>query len=694
MRRTLLAIAVGLVATTALSAVYLRLRLHIDGPRLAEAVGVTGLLLVSAAAAAVLLTRHHYRHGLRDLGRRVAHFRGSPTGGELFQQRLTGPATAGDEWVPLVAAVERLAEAYRKALGEMVHTQEALERFRSLSGLADTEGGKSHSFVQGKSAFFRSTRLIARLAPNLHWMAATAALQRVLGRPLHDLNARSFLECVHAEDAPALVQLFQEALREGEGHDITFRLLTHPGPVRHMRVDVLTRYDVDGSPLHLRCHFVDVTDRVTADRELRQQSVQLADANALLRQTNAGLERLKESYRDLYHEAPALYFSLDPQGRFAACNDTLLTALGYTRDDLLGKPYARLLTADSARRFLQDPGAYARTGEIETHWVKSDGSVIDVWVRTAPILDDAGRFVRSRSAAQDVTERNRLANAVRAKAEELQQANERLRRINQELEEFTYVVSHDLKEPLRTLEAFSTFLQQDYGKALGGEGADYISHLLGASRRLGRLIDDLLALSRAGKVINTAAAFDLGEALRVVVADLSDLISRRGAQVRVEGTLPTVVGDRERVGQLLANLVGNGLKYNRSTPPIVVVGVVSTVALPSSATGHPPPVTIFVRDNGIGIAPQYHEQVFRLFRRLHRREEYEGTGAGLAICKKIVEAHGGRIWIESQVGHGATFCFTLPATAVPCLTPSGEEAGQGTRDRGARTNGHVAPAAR
>src|SRR5262249_14143575 len=148
-------------------------------------------------------------------------------------------------------------------------------------------------------------------------------------------------------------------------------------------------------------------------------------------------------------------------------------------------------------------------------WVKKDGSAIDVWVRTAPILDEQGRFVRSRSAAQDVTERNRLANAVRAKADELQLANERLRRINQELEEFTYVVSHDLKEPLRTLEAFSTFLQQDYGQALGGEGAEYIGHLVAASRRLGLLIDDLLALSRAGKVINTPAAFDLGEAVRV-----------------------------------------------------------------------------------------------------------------------------------------------------------------------------------
>jgi light-regulated signal transduction histidine kinase (bacteriophytochrome) len=295
-----------------------------------------------------------------------------------------------------------------------------------------------------------------------------------------------------------------------------------------------------------------------------------------------------------------------------------------------------------------------------------------------------------------VTERNRLANAVRAKADELQLANERLRRINQELEEFTYVVSHDLKEPLRTLEAFSTFLQQDYGQALGGEGSDYIGHLVAASRRLGLLIDDLLALSRAGKVINTPAAFDLGEAVRVVIADLSDLIHRKGAQVRVEGPLPQVIGDRERVAQLVANLIGNGLKYNQTSLPVVVIGTVNGEGGSSPPTTHRPPSTNFVRDNGIGIAPQYHEQIFRLFRRLRRRDEYEGNGAGLAICKKIVEAHGGRIWVESEAGRGSTFYFTLPCPLPAAAGPSqkARENGQGAADRGLGTNGHAAPAAR
>src|SRR5438270_7479978 len=195
-----------------------------------------------------------------------------------------------------------------------------------------------------------------------------------------------------------------------------------------------------------------------------------------------------ESYRELYNQAPAMYFALDPEDRVAAGNVTMLRTLGYTREELIGQPYDNILSPEGRTRFLKNRDAYRHATEIETGWVKKDGTVIDVWIRSTPILDEQGDFVRSRSAAQDVTERNRLANALRAKAEELQQANEQLRRINRELDDFTYVVSHDLKEPLRSLEAFSNFLAQDYSNQLAGEGQEYISQLIAASRRLGALI--------------------------------------------------------------------------------------------------------------------------------------------------------------------------------------------------------------
>src|SRR5262249_53722112 len=285
------------------------------------------------------------------------------------------------------------------------------------------------------------------------------------------------------------------------------------------------------------------------------RTAELTQANTRLRQINADLQRLKESYRDLYHHAPVLYFSLDSWGQFVAFNETMLRTLGYPREALMGQPYTCLLTPASRSAFLNNPTALQLPGEIEGQWVKQDGTVIDVLVDTTTVKDADGKFVRSRSAARDVTERRRLTNALHAKAEELGQANAQLRRINQELEEFTYVVSHDLKEPLRTLQAFSNFLAADYGPKLDAEGHEYISHLIAASRRLGALIDDLLTLSRAGRVMNTPRAFDWSDTVGNVLGDLHDLVQRTGAEVRVEGPLPAVHGDPERIGQLLTNLV-------------------------------------------------------------------------------------------------------------------------------------------
>jgi len=353
--------------------------------------------------------------------------------------------------------------------------------------------------------------------------------------------------------------------------------------------------------------------------------------------------------------------------------------LGYSREELFGRPYTRLLTLAGRESYRQNPGLLQRSGELETQWAKRDGSVIDVWIDTTTIRDENGAFVRSRSAARDVTERKRLANALRDKAKELSCANTQLRRINQQLEDFTHVVSHDLKEPLRTLEALSNFLAQNYRPALGEEGQEYLHRLIQASCRLGTLIDDLLALDCAGRVIDAPRAFSWDEAVQTILGDLHDLIQRQQANVRVDGPLPPVCGDRDRVIQLLSNLISNGLKYNKSPRPEVVIGTTSIPKIqntnPNTQTTNSKSdfVTLYVRDNGIGIDPADHERIFRMFQRLHRHEGIEGTGAGLTICQRIVEAHGGRIWVESRAGQGATFYFTLrrfSASVQASLAPS------------------------
>jgi PAS domain S-box-containing protein len=634
----------------------------------------TGLTACAGLAGIWFVERRHQLL-LRDLAARITAMQTNPS-----QQlvKINGNQKDSDAQL-VVSRLRGLVACYRDALVEVVRIQELVDKLQSDDanrGVADDTLGRTRYLGGGARR-----RMIARVAPNLHWIAATTPLQQFLGRGIADLVAHSFLDVVHPDERAGLQATLKEALKDGEGHDITFRVLTPDKPGRkrsrrgdsglslvesHLLMDVMTSYNEAGAPLNLRCHLLDVTDRVLTERELRRRTEEVSLANARLREINADLQRLKESYRDLYHHAPVIYFSLDARGRVAACNETMVRTLGYQRDDLIGRPYTQLLTPAGRSDFRRDRSAFQRPGEVETHWVKRDGAVIDVWIGTTTIMNEAGGFVRSRSAALDLTERKRLGDELRDKAVELEQANGQLRRINQELEDFTYVVSHDLKEPLRTLEAFSTFLSQDYAPALGDEGREYIGHLIQASRRLGALIDDLLVLSRAGRVMHAPRPFSWDETVEVVRADLHDLIQRKRAVVRVEGPLPPVVGDRERIMQLLGNLFANGLKYNKSETPEVVLGAKPEAEAPPTDAPVADFVTLFVRDNGIGIDAQYHDQIFRMFRRLHRREEVEGTGAGLAICKKIVEAHGGKLWVESEADRGATFYFSLPKpTAAP-----------------------------
>jgi PAS domain S-box-containing protein len=619
---------------------------------LAQLIAVAALT-GAAWVAAGFLQRRELAARVRTFAGTVDAQRENPSPRALSQPEST--EEVGTELRPLSEPLERLVTAYRHALSGLVRAQEELEGYRGQPSGDRTGRGPWQAVTASRQ------RMVVRLAPTLHITAATPALQQFLGRSADELTGRPFLDLVCPGDAPALLKTLDNALEDGEGHDITFRVLLSDSqtdaPQRHLQMDVMTAYAPTGEPLHLRCHFVDVTDRIRTEAELRRRTEELSEVNSRLRTINTDLQRLKESYSDLYHQAPVLYFSLDGKGRLVACNDSLLRVFGYGRKELIGQPYTILLEPAGRAAYEADPAAMQRPGEAESRWVKRDGSAIDVWIATTTIKDLNGAFYRSRSVARDVTERNQLANALRATADEVSRANDRLRRINQELEDFTYVVSHDLKEPLRTLEAFSTFLARDFGNILVGEGQDYLKHLIEASRRLRDLIDGLLALSRAGRIIGTPRAFSWQEAHEIALGDLSDLIQRRGASVRVDEPLPAAVGDPERMVQLLTNLISNGVKYNSSDHPVIVIG-----ATPSRDDRF---VTMFVRDNGIGIDPQFHSRVFRIFRRLHRREEVEGTGAGLAICKKIVEAHGGRIWIESAAGEGASFYFTLPKLQPP-----------------------------
>ena len=245
----------------------------------------------------------------------------------------------------------------------------------------------------------------------------------------------------------------------------------------------------------------------------------------------------------------------------------------------------------------------------------------------------------------------KMVESLREITEKERQQAEELKRSNGELEQFAYIASHDLQEPLRMVGSYTSLLERRYKGKLDADADEFIGFAMEGVTRMRSLINDLLTYSRVGKEEKASAPTDSRAALDRALANLQVTIAERGAVV-VMGNLPMVMGNGPQLTQVFQNLIGNGLKFCKEGRPEIKVSVERQGA----------DWVFSVGDNGIGIDPQYADRIFLIFQRLHKRDEYEGTGIGLAICKKIVERHGGRIWVESEPGKGATFRFTLQMT--------------------------------
>jgi light-regulated signal transduction histidine kinase (bacteriophytochrome) len=237
------------------------------------------------------------------------------------------------------------------------------------------------------------------------------------------------------------------------------------------------------------------------------------------------------------------------------------------------------------------------------------------------------------------------------KADELAQLNIELERSNQELDAFAYIASHDLKEPLRGIHNYSNFLMEDYGEIIDAPGKEKLLTLIRLTQRMEDLIDSLLHFSRLGRVDLSMQDNDLNEIVHRILDMLSGRIEETGVEIRIVQLLPVVYCDRIQIGEVFSNLIANSIKYNDKANKWIEIGYIDNPPLPP---------TFYVRDNGIGIREKHFETIFRIFKRLHSPSKYGGgTGAGLTIAKKIVERHGGKIWVESTYGEGTTFYFTL-----------------------------------
>lgn len=373
------------------------------------------------------------------------------------------------------------------------------------------------------------------------------------------------------------------------------------------------------------------------------------------------LQRAEERLRLIIDSVPNGVVMIDQSGRIRLANPKVEEIFGYSHEELLGEEIEILIPKEVRQRHPELRNAYMSTPMVramgqgrDLYGVRKDGSEFPVELGLNPLRTDEGLFVLA--AVVDITERKKTELDLRAYSEQLETTNRDLTKTkaeleqkNQELDEFTYVASHDLQEPVRKLVSFSKLLEQDLGDALNENATRDLRFIVDAAGRMRQLVQDLLALSRAGRSAMKKDRVGLDGCREDALYALQMRIEETGAKLRWD-KLPAVVGDHTMLTQLYQNLIGNALKFTATEIPEVTLTV--------EDDGNQ--WILGVKDNGIGMKPEHTDRIFKPFQRLHRRDQYEGTGIGLSVCKKTVERHGGRLWVESQLGQGAHFKFTLP----------------------------------
>jgi PAS domain S-box-containing protein len=387
----------------------------------------------------------------------------------------------------------------------------------------------------------------------------------------------------------------------------------------------------DGKPLQYVAIGTDITTRKTAEAHLAQ---------------------MEGKYRGLLEAAPDAMVVVNATGEIVLLNAQAEKQFGYSRDELVGQQVKNIIPDGFAERLIADglrsrEDALAQQIGTGTELIarRKDGSQFPIEIMLRPMESAEGILVTA--AIRDITARKTAETHLLYKVAQLNRSNE-------ELGQFTNIASHDLQEPLRMVASYVQLLAKRYEGQLDADADEFIAIAVGGCKRMQALIRDLLAYSRVGANEQSRHETITEHALKEALENLGAAIKDAGAEV-THDALPSITTNHAQLVQVFQNLIDNAIKYRSATKPRIHV---------SAATNGSNEWTFAVRDNGIGIAPQYFERIFLLFQRLHGREEFEGTGIGLAICKKIVDRQGGRIWIESQPGEGSTFYFTLPSVAL------------------------------
>jgi PAS domain S-box-containing protein len=433
------------------------------------------------------------------------------------------------------------------------------------------------------------------------------------------------------------------------------------GETRWLQTTKVPLRDKQGAVVGLIGISRDVTERKRAEEALRQSRDEL-EKRVAERTAQISQERL--ILRTLIDNLPDCIYAKDAAGRKILANPADLKNLRCkTEAEAVGKSDFDLFPKEIAEQFWADDQKVIHGEPVinrEEHLFDEAGRKRWLLTSKLPLLDQNGKIVGLMGIGRDITERKEAEDALRDREEKLRESATQLERSNHELQDFAYVASHDLQEPLRKIVVFGERLKEKKIEDLGPEARDYLDRMQKAAARMQTLINDLLTFSRVTTKARPFTPVNLAEVASEVVNDLEGRIEQVKGRVEIVGTLPVIDAEALQMRQLLQNLMGNALKFRRPEEPPVVKVEAQIVSGP----GTPPQqlCKLMVSDNGIGFDEKYLDRIFNVFQRLHTRNEYEGTGMGLAITRKIALYHGGDITAKSQPGHGSTFIVTLPVS--------------------------------